>query len=328
MARENPPGRQSPHGPRPRKKRKNRRAGGGPGERDPYREGPAAGGGPERHRDRPRGPRGPGGGTVWLWGLHAVAAALANPDRKGVRLLVTPDAWEILEKTYFSQQNQSLDPEFLSRDTIEQYLPRGAVSQGVAFAAAPLQPLSLEDCLPSGAGPALVVLLDQVTDPQNVGAILRSAAAFGANALIVPRHHAPDLTGSVAKAASGAAEIVPLVQVANLVQAMETLKKAGFWIVGLDAGGDRPIEALAFAPRTALVLGAEGGGLRRLTRERCDHLAWIPVIRPGTLPKSRGTGGVASLNVSAAAAVALYAATISRQQSGHGAAVAGPFDPD
>lgn len=193
-----------------------------------------------------------------------------------------------------------LSPEIADRQQIAALLPPGAVSQGAALMADPLPPVALEEVLlPPGPGPtpALVVVLDQVTDPQNVGAILRSAAAFGATALVVPRAHAPELTGAVAKAASGAAEMVPYVRVANVGRALGTLKAAGFWCLGLDATASSAIGGHTFAPRTALVLGAEGRGLRRLTAALCDHLVRIPM-----------SDKIGSLNVSAAAAVALYAA--------------------
>jgi 23S rRNA (guanosine2251-2'-O)-methyltransferase len=164
----------------------------------------------------------------------------------------------------------------------------------VAVRADPLAELGIDD-VAEAEGPGIIVFLDQVSDPHNVGAVLRSAAVFGARAVVVPEHGSPPLTGVLAKAASGALEHVPLVRVTNLVRALERLKKAGFWSVGLDEAGDRPLAELGMSGRIALVLGSEGEGLRRLTRERCDHLARLP---------SRGP--LASLNVSNAAAVALY----------------------
>ncbi len=238
--------------------------------------------------DRPR----PGGG-VWLYGDHAVAAALANPRRTLRRLLVAgtppPDI------------PPALAIERIERSRLDSLLPRGAVHQGIALLAEPLPSAGIES-LTSAPEPAVALMLDQVTDPQNVGAILRSAAAFGAAAVIVQDRHAPDETGALAKAASGALEAVPLVRVANLSRALEDLKDVGWWAVGLDQEATVPLGGTG-QRRTVLVLGAEGSGLRRLVREHCDELAAIPMAGAAT----RGT--VTSLNVSNAAAIALYVLT-------------------
>lgn len=169
----------------------------------------------------------------------------------------------------------------------------GAVHQGVALDAAPLPETSLEALL--ATAPKLLLLLDQVTDPHNVGAILRSAAAFGADAVLLTDRHAPGQGGVLAKTASGALEHVPLITVVNLARTMATLRDAGFWCIGLAEEGAQDIAAHDLSGKTALVLGAEGEGLRRLTRERCDALARLPT-----------QGAIGSLNVSNAAAVALY----------------------
>jgi 23S rRNA (guanosine2251-2'-O)-methyltransferase len=189
------------------------------------------------------------------------------------------------------------EPETAERTDIERLLPPGAVHQGVVLDAAPLPDAELEDiCQAAAESPsALVVVLDQVTDPHNVGAVLRSAAAFGANAVVVTERHAPEVTGVLAKTSSGALEVVPLVRVTNLARALGELQQAGFWCAGLDESGARALGDLDLSGRVVLVLGAEGAGLRRLTRERCDEVAHLPTHGP-----------IASLNVSNAAAVALY----------------------
>lgn len=230
---------------------------------------------------------------MWLYGVHAVAAALRNPVRRLRRLLLTEEA----EATLATQVPQPwpLAPERTERGRMDQLLGRDAVHQGVALLADPLAPPALADVL-SRPGPVLV--LDQVTDPRNVGAILRSAAAFGGAALITQDRNAPEETGALAKAASGALESVPLLRAVNIARTLIALKAAGCWVVGLDAGGT-PLSGPALAERrVALVLGNEGEGLRRLTKDTCHELAGIAMPGSGA--------GLDSLNVSAAAAVALY----------------------
>jgi 23S rRNA (guanosine2251-2'-O)-methyltransferase len=182
--------------------------------------------------------------------------------------------------------------EKVERQAIERRLPPGAVHQGLALQADPLPDVDLASAV---FGKNLVLVLDQVQDPHNIGAILRSAAVFGAGAVVLQDRHSPAATGALAKSASGALERLPLVRVVNLARGLDELKDLGFWIVGLDAAGPERLDRIAGDRRIALVLGAEGAGLRRLSREACDILAKIP-----------HAGGMASLNVSNAAAVALY----------------------
>ncbi|MFZ5779352.1 MAG: 23S rRNA (guanosine(2251)-2'-O)-methyltransferase RlmB [Pseudomonadota bacterium] len=252
-------------------------------------------------RSRPPRPARPSRGghqSGWLYGRHAVLAALANPERRVERVLATR---EFAER--HAAELAALPPagrpggrlELLSRDDLAHRLPPGAVHQGIAALAAPLEEAQLDDLLARCGEHALVLALDQVTDPHNVGAILRSAAAFGVAGLIVTERHAPADTGVLAKAASGALEIVPLVRAVNLARALDSLKAAGFWLYGLAERGDVAIGDLDLAGRACIVLGAEGEGLRRLTAEKCDRLVTIPT-------DSR----LAALNVSNAAAVAAY----------------------
>ena len=226
---------------------------------------------------------------MWLYGRHAVLAAVANPDRRIERILATKEAAERHAVELGSKV------ELFSRDDLSHRLPAGAVHQGLAALAAPLEEPQLEDVLARCGKDALVLALDQVTDPHNVGAILRSAAAFGVAGLIVTERHAPADTGVLAKSASGALEIVPLVRAVNLARVLEQLKEAGFWLYGLDERGDAAINDLDLAGRACIVLGAEGEGLRRLTAEKCDRLVTIPT-----------DARLAALNVSNAAAVAAY----------------------
>ena len=255
--------------------------------------------GPGPRGDKPfRGHRPPfrakaeAGGADWLWGWHPVVAALANPRREAAkRILASPERSRLLTERF----GRLAMLETLESAAIAQQLPAGAVHQGVALEGAPLEPLALEELAEPAEG--LILMLDQVTDPQNVGAIFRSAAALGARGLILQDRHAPPLSGALAKAAAGAVDRLPHARVVNLSRALEQLADLGWRAVGLDGGAEETLEAVLDARPTVLVLGSEGEGLRRLVAEHCDALARIPM-----------PGGFESLNVSAAAAVALYAA--------------------
>lgn len=227
---------------------------------------------------------------LWLYGIHAVTAALVNPKRQCHRLLATAGAAPNLP-------DSAVEAEIVDRDTIDDVLPYGAVHQGLALLTSDLAPLGIEDVAryADGQKRTVVVVLDQVTDPQNIGATLRSAAAFGAYAVIVPDRNTPDATGAMAKAASGALETVPLIRPNNLVRALETLKSNGFWVIGLDMDAPVSLPDADLPDRCVLALGAEGRGLRRLTRETCDMMVRVPM-----------TSQIESLNVSASAAVSLY----------------------
>jgi 23S rRNA (guanosine2251-2'-O)-methyltransferase len=231
------------------------------------------------------------GGTIWLYGVHAVTAALANPARTRHRLVATEDGAERLAAT-------GERPEIVERRALEELLPSGAVHQGLALQTTALPPPAIEDIADQGraAARAAVIVLDQVSDPRNVGAVVRSAAVFGALGVVIPDRHSPPSGAVLAKSASGGLESVPLVRVTNLARALVTLKESGFWCVGLDSAAGTMLDRAALPDHTAFVLGAEGAGLRRLTREKCDFICAIP-----------GVGAVASLNVSCAATIALYA---------------------
>ena len=260
--------------------------------------GPATG---KSHRPAAAAGRPPqaSGGGYWLAGTHAVMAALANPERKLRRLLATAEALRTQGPALDALRAERPLPatETVERAEIDRLLPAGAVHQGLAALVDPLEAAAIDDIARQGSqcDSAIVVVLDQVTDPHNVGACLRSAAAFGALAVVVPDRHAPEETAALAKAASGALERLPLVRVTNVVRALEELKQAGFWIAGLAADAPRTLAEAGLSGRVVLVLGAEGEGLRRLTLEHCDHLVRLPM-----------SGAVESLNVSNAAAVALY----------------------
>lgn len=233
-----------------------------------------------------------GDSAEWIWGWHAVEAALANPRRAApVRLLATADRARQLDQRF----GRPKALEIVDNNLIAQTLPQGAVHQGVALRPGELEDVGLDDF--AGGPGAVVLMLDQVTDPQNVGAILRSAAAFGAQGVILQDRHAPRLTGALAKAAAGAVERLPVARVVNLSRALEQMSDGGWRTVGLSGAAERPLAEVLDGKPTVLVLGSEGEGLRRLVSEHCDELAKIPM-----------PGGFESLNVSAAAAVALYEA--------------------
>lgn len=226
--------------------------------------------------------------TYWIYGTHAVQAALNNEKRQIQRLVISSNAKDSV-KLPEGRKKMAIENDIRQ---LEKTLPKDAVHQGTAALVAPLAEVGIEEVI----GAPLLLALDQVTDPHNVGAILRSAAAFGAGAVIMTADHGAQENGALAKAASGALDVVKLVRVTNLAHTMEQLKKERYWCVGLDGKTDKMIsEAKAF-DKKLLVLGAEGKGLRRLTAERCDLLVKIPI-----------SPQMESLNVSNAAAVAMYA---------------------
>jgi 23S rRNA (guanosine2251-2'-O)-methyltransferase len=235
--------------------------------------------------------------TVWLFGLHAVRDALDNPARQKLRLVVTRNA---LERLGEAVANSGMEPEISDPRTFAAPLDPQSVHQGAALEVKPLDWGSLDDvALGDGPMPPRIVLLDRVTDPHNVGAVLRSAEVFGARAVVAVQRHAAPETGALAKTASGALERQPYLRVRNLSDAMESLKGMGYLVLGLDGEAEMTVEAAVEGKRdrpVALVLGAEGPGLREKTKETCDHLVRIDAA-----------AGFGSLNVSNAAAVALYA---------------------
>lgn len=235
----------------------------------------------------------PENGTLWIYGLHAVSAALANPRRQIRRLLLTQEAEGALAERLPKPWRLPVE-RVEDRSRFNTFLPEDAVHQGAALLVHNLPTARLDAALAASEGP--VLLLDQVTDPRNVGAILRSAAAFGAAAVVMQDRHAPPETAALARAASGALEIVPVVREVNLSRVIQALQAKGFWVLGLAGDATRTLaEAAPRDRRVALVLGAEDSGLRRLQRENCDELVRLPI-----------SPAMESLNVSAAATVALY----------------------
>ncbi|EPX81190.1 23S rRNA (guanosine-2'-O-) -methyltransferase rlmB [Litoreibacter arenae DSM 19593] len=243
----------------------------------------------QKERDR----RAAAAETVWLFGLHAVRDALANPMRERLRLVVTKNAADRLAEDI---AKSGMEPEISDPRKFAAPIDPQSVHQGAALEVKPLDWGNLTDlCAPRGQN-ARVVLLDRVTDPHNVGAILRSAEVFGARAVIAPHRHSAPETGALAKTASGALERQPYLRIKNLATTMEALREMGYHLVGLDATGETSLQDISQDQPIALVLGAEGPGLRDKTKETCDTLARIDAA-----------GAFGSLNVSNAAAVSLYA---------------------
>ena len=222
---------------------------------------------------------------IWIYGKHAVRAAVLNKNRQVFKVVVLPQnrdflsdlsvKIEVVDKNYFSS--------LFGKDTIHQGCAAQVLSLGEVF---------LED-LPDDDRP--IVFLDQVTDPQNIGSILRASAVFGAKAVVLPEINSPEVTAVIAKVASGALESVPLIKVKNLVQSIKILKKAGYWCLGLDERGDKTIGEMDLSGKFVLIIGSEGQGMRRLTRENCDFLVQLP-----------SSGDFTTLNAAQAATVSLY----------------------
>jgi 23S rRNA (guanosine2251-2'-O)-methyltransferase len=235
-------------------------------------------------RDRDGSPDGP----VVLYGWHTVAAALANPERQIRKLWLSENAARRLADDHIDTR---VTPEIVRPSLIDQRLGPDAVHQGLLAEADPLPSPDIDTLPPEG----IVLVLDQITDPHNVGAILRSAAAFAVKAIVTTARHSPEATGVLAKSASGALELVPIVTVQNLARALTELNDQGFMTVGLDSQGAEDLGAVKLRQPLALVLGAEGKGLRQLTRETCSVVARLDM-----------PGDIKSLNVSNAAVLALY----------------------
>ncbi|WP_406736881.1 23S rRNA (guanosine(2251)-2'-O)-methyltransferase RlmB [Thioclava sp. GXIMD4215] len=249
--------------------------------------------------DKERSKRAAAAETVWLFGLHAVRDALVNPDRTRLRLVLSKNAADKLAEAI---AQSGMEPEIVDVRRFAKDVPiaEDSVHQGAALEVKPLDWGKVTDLCEPGQASPVVVLLDRVTDPHNVGAILRSAEVFGARAVVAPHRHSAPETGALAKTASGALERQPYLRVKNLGDAIEELQKIGYVVYGLAGEAEMTLaEGLAKSPHLpiALVMGAEGPGLRERTRELCDHLVKIPFA-----------ADFGSLNVSNAAAVALYAA--------------------
>ncbi|MTI08445.1 23S rRNA (guanosine(2251)-2'-O)-methyltransferase RlmB [Curvivirga aplysinae] len=243
-----------------------------------------------------------GGNQLWLYGNHPITAALENRERKIEAIAVTPAA----QDRYMELCTKRNIPMVVTnREELDRLFGEDAIHQGVGLLVQRLNAYALEDLLFGAEDDDVYLILDQVTDPHNVGAILRSAAVFGAKAVILPERNAPEESAVLAKSASGAVESTPLIYVGNLARALDKIRDAGFWTVGFAGEAEAELQEVTLTGKIALVMGAEGPGMRRLTRENCDTLARIPMAE----------NVVGSLNVSNAAAIALYATKAQRSSS-------------
>ena len=232
--------------------------------------------------------------SVLIFGKHPVMSAIRNPKRKCYNLYSTQIIGQEIQEILLDSKIpfHSRSPQELSW-----MLPEGSNHQNIILEAAPLRSIDLEDILAEAENKtnSCLLILDQITDPHNIGAIIRSAAAFSADAVILLDHNSPKENNTIIKCAAGACEVVPMVHVNNLANCIRTLKKQGYWIIGLDGHTDLELNSSIFSAKIAFILGAEGDGMRKLTKENCDYIAKIPISRE-----------LESLNVSNAAAIALY----------------------
>lgn len=247
---------------------------------------------PARKPNRSHAPRSAAPSGLWLYGIHACLAALANPKRQIHNILVTPHSANLIADI----ANTGLPaPQVVDRAHLDSVLPADSVHQGLALLCNPLPNPNLAELIAQTKETSTLIVLDQANDPRNIGSVLRSAAAFGADAVLVPDRGTPESTGAMAKAAAGALETMPFIRVTNLARTLRSLKDSGYWCVGLDGRAQQTLAETEMTGRTAIVMGAEGSGLRQLTAETCDYLAKIPI-----------SGQMESLNLSIAASIALY----------------------
>ncbi len=228
--------------------------------------------------------------TIWLYGRHAVRAAFDNKKRKIRRFIATQNAL-----SDFASLSPNIRVEIVDAKSFDAILGKDAVHQGVAIEVDPLPQLDIEDYLKIEKKHDVLMALDQITDPHNVGAIVRSAAAFNVGAVIMTKDNSPPETTTLAKSASGALEVVPVIRITNLSESLKILKENGYWCIGMDGDAKEKIDTALKFEKAVLVMGAEGKGLRRLTRETCDVLVSLPM-----------SNKIESLNVSNAAAIAMY----------------------
>jgi 23S rRNA (guanosine2251-2'-O)-methyltransferase len=231
--------------------------------------------------------------TIWICGKHSVKAALLNSKRQCYNLLATSNSIKELIGLYENHKNLRIS--IVDSKIIADKFAKNTVHQNFALEVAPMQAIDLNDIIENPGQNSCIIALDQITDPHNIGAIIRSAAAFSATCVLATINNAPGETSTIAKSASGALEIVPFIKITNLVSSLKDLKNAGYWIIGLDGEAKETLHQMKLEGKIVFVMGAEGSGMRRLTRQTCDFMARLPI-----------NGAVESLNVSNASAITLY----------------------
>jgi 23S rRNA (guanosine2251-2'-O)-methyltransferase len=231
--------------------------------------------------------------TIWIYGKHAVKAAILNEKREVLRLIFLESCRNFLNEIEHSRK--FLNAEVVDRNFFASIFGKNAIHQGCAVLVKNLYDFSIEDVIEDESDHRPIVFLDQITDPQNIGSILRASAAFGARAVVTTENHSPEITPAVAKAASGALETIPLIRVVNLAHTVNFLKKHGFWVIGLDERSDKVLDEIKLDGKFIFIIGSEGNGMRRLSREVCDFLVRLPIF-----------GIFTTLNAAQAATVSLY----------------------
>ncbi|WCR58170.1 23S rRNA (guanosine(2251)-2'-O)-methyltransferase RlmB [Wolbachia endosymbiont of Ctenocephalides felis wCfeJ] len=247
--------------------------------------------------------------SFWLYGKHTCMSALKNKNRQCIEFLMTENFYKEHEKEIrHLADSKNIKAHLVANKTLSNILPKGANHQGVALKVASiLHSLSIEEIAENLSNSSTIVILDQVTDTHNIGSILRTSACFNVDAVVLPYNHSPSENASIAKTASGASDIVPLIYVTNIVKTMEYLKKVGYWCYGFDSNAKENIDQIkSFGKKVVIIFGSEEKGIRRLVKENCDYLVKIPM-----------SNVIDSLNVSNAAAIGLYSIYIKMQTTAH-----------
>ena len=260
--------------------------------------------------------------SMWIYGKHAVRATLLNPKREVLRLILLESNKNFLEDAISANihseliANSNISPEIVDANYFFSLFGRDATHQGCAVLVKKLEEMSLDDLIKDKSDDRPFIFLDQVTDPQNIGSVLRASAVFDARAVVITADHSPEITPTIAKTASGALESVPLVHVVNLAQSINYLKEHGFWVVGLDERSEKELSEIDLHGKFIFIIGSEGTGMRRLTKEACDFVAQLPgsKVSANNILNRSSTNSFTTLNAAQAATVTLYESCRQRQR--------------